>query len=144
MISETPPARSRSTSVSSEAGNTTAEDEQTIRDDYAHPTSLKAWKQKRDKEIQEEELAKAKRAESANKRGKTKTPRGSEKPGKEASPHEKSSKDSKLKQQTSTASIDKPPVCIDFQIQSKQSSTCSCFQRKLNHHHRSRKNLLNA
>ncbi|CAF0822833.1 unnamed protein product [Adineta ricciae] len=106
---KTPPARSRSTSVSSEAGNTTAEDEQTIRDDYAHPTSLKAWKQKRDKEIQEEELAKAKRAESATKRGKTKTPRGSEKPGKEASPHDKSSKDSKLKQQTNTASIDKPP-----------------------------------
>ncbi|UJR27796.1 hypothetical protein I4U23_009067 [Adineta vaga] len=100
---KTPPARSRSTSVSSEAGNTTAEDEQTIRDDYAHPTSLKVWKQKRDKEIQEEELAKAKRAESATKRGKTKTPRASEKA------QEKSSKDNKLKQQASSVSIEKPP-----------------------------------
>ena len=74
--SETPPVRSPS--ASSDSGNSTDE-EKAIRDDYAHPTSLKAWKQKKDKEVQELEqaqLAKAKRPPSATKEKKPKSPKG--------------------------------------------------------------------
>jgi len=113
FISETPPARSRSASVSSEPANITDE-EQGIRDDYTHPTSLKAWKQKKDKEIQEQELAKAKRAQSATRVGKTKTPRGTEKEAKPSTPPEKSTKDSKTKQQPNAVPIEKPVVSKIF------------------------------
>ncbi|CAF1080181.1 unnamed protein product [Adineta steineri] len=105
---KTPPSRSRSASAaSSDAEKTPNEDEQVIRDDYAHPTSLKVWKQKRDKELEEEALAKAKRAESATKKGKAKSPRASEKAGKTTTPNEKSSKDGKSKQQAA-APVEKP------------------------------------
>lgn len=108
MISETPPARSRSASVNSENANITDE-EPGIRDNYAHPTSLKVWKQKRDKEIEEQELAKAKRAQSATK-GKTKSPRAT----KPTTPLEKSAKDSKAKQQPAPVPVEKPVVSKSF------------------------------
>jgi hypothetical protein len=91
---------------------------------------LKAWKKKRDKEIEEEELAKAKRAESAVKRGKTKTPRASEKAGKSTSQEEKPSKDGKGKQAAGTVPAEKPPVRIPCSCLSRQTHL---FLRKHNH-----------
>ncbi|CAF4641723.1 unnamed protein product [Rotaria socialis] len=98
----------RSASVSSDSGNSTDE-EKTIRDDYVHPTSLKAWKQKKDKEIQEQDQqVKAKRPTSGTKSPKAKSPRGAEKAAKVTTPREKSPKGAKGKRASSTPS-DKSP-----------------------------------
>ncbi|CAF3921090.1 unnamed protein product, partial [Rotaria magnacalcarata] len=103
---QTPPVRSAS--VSSDSGNSTDE-EKTIRDDYVHPTSLKAWKQKKDKEIQEQDQqAKGKRPTSGTKSPKAKSPRGAEKAAKTTTPREKSPKGAKEKRASSTPS-DKSP-----------------------------------
>ncbi|CAM4745848.1 unnamed protein product [Rotaria magnacalcarata] len=103
---KTPPVRSAS--VSSDSGNSTDE-EKTIRDDYVYPTSLKAWKQKKDKEIQEQDQqAKGKRPTSGTKSPKAKSPRGAEKAAKTTTPREKSPKGAKEKRASSTPS-DKSP-----------------------------------
>lgn len=116
FCSETPPVRSPS--ASSDSGNSTDE-EKAIRDDYAHPTSLKAWKQKKDKETQELEqaqLAKAKRPPSATKEKKPKSPKGAPAAAataaaKPTSPRDKSPKRSKSpKRPGSGTSSEKPTV----------------------------------
>lgn len=108
MILETPPVRSPS--VSSDSGNSTDEDK-AIRDDYVHPTSLKAWKQKKDKEMQEQEQqVKAKRPQSGNRSAKVKSPKAAEKTTKPASPREKSPKGSKSKRPTSAGPSEKSAV----------------------------------
>lgn len=101
IILETSPGRSAS--ASPDSGNSTDE-ERTIRDDYVHPTSLKAWKQKKDKEVQEQEQqTKAKRPPSGNKSPKPKSPRAAEKAAKSPTPGEKSPKGAKGKRAASAA-----------------------------------------
>ena len=120
LFLETPPVRSPS--VTSDSGNSTDE-EKAIRDDYVHPTSLKAWKQKKDKETQEQEQQiKAKRPQSGSRSAKAKSPKGDkggkpatprdkspkgEKGGKPATPREKSPKGGKSKRPTSATPSEK-------------------------------------
>ncbi|CAF4384534.1 unnamed protein product [Rotaria sp. Silwood2] len=102
---KTPPARSPS--VSSDSGNS-SDEEKTIRDDYVHPTSLKAWKQKKDKETQEQEQqVKAKRPPSGNRSPKVKSPRAAEKAAKPPTPRDKSPKGTKTKRPTSATPSEK-------------------------------------
>lgn len=123
---ETPPVRSAS--VTSDSGNSTDE-EKAIRDDYAHPTSLKAWKQKKDKEMQEQEQQiKAKRPQSGSRSAKAKSPKGdkggkpatprekspkADKGGKPATPREKSPKGGKSKRPTSATASEKAAVSLN-------------------------------
>lgn len=101
---ETPPVRSPS--VSSDSGNST-DDEKAIRDDYVHPTSLKAWKQKRDKELKEqEEQVKSKRPTSGRS-AKTKSPKGGSKP---TSPREKTSKSPTAREKSPKGGKSKRPT----------------------------------
>jgi hypothetical protein len=102
---KTPPIRSAS--VSSDSGNST-DDEKAIRDDYVHPTSLKAWKQKKDKEMQEQEpQVKTKRPPSGNRSAKVKSPKAAEKTAKPPTPREKSPKGGKSKRPTSATAAEK-------------------------------------
>jgi len=119
FILETPP---RSPSVaSSDSGNSTDE-EKAIRDDYVHPTSLKAWKQKKDKDIQEQEQqVKAKRPQSGNRSAKVKSPRAAEKGSKPPTPREKSPKASKTKRPTSATPSEKSAVSLIFSKKNKIS-----------------------
>ncbi|CAF0831903.1 unnamed protein product [Rotaria sp. Silwood1] len=97
----------RSPSVSSDSGNS-SEEEKAIRDDYVHPTSLKAWKQKKDKEtVEQEQQVKAKRPPSGNRSPKAKSPRAAEKAAKPPTPREKSPKGTKTKRPTSATSSEK-------------------------------------
>jgi hypothetical protein len=100
----------RSPSLSSDSGNSTDE-EKAIHDDYVHPTSLKAWKQKKDKEMQEQEpQVKGKRPQSGGRSAKVKSPKGAEKPAKPPSPREKSPKGGKSKRPTSATAAEKLAV----------------------------------
>ncbi len=108
FILETPPVRSPSV-LSSDSGS--SDEEKAIRDGYVHPTSLKAWKQKKDKEIQEQEQqVKTKRPQSGARSVKGKSPRPGEKSAKSPPPREKSPKGSKSKPPTSVSPSERPPV----------------------------------
>ncbi|CAF0734574.1 unnamed protein product [Rotaria sordida] len=97
----------RSPSVSSDSGHS-SDEEKAIRDDYIHPTSLKAWKQKKDKEVQEQEQqAKPKRPLSGTRSPKGKSPRPPEKAAKPPTPREKSPKGAKTKRPTSATPSEK-------------------------------------
>ena len=112
-FSETPPVRTPS-AASSDSGNST-DDEKFIRDDYVHPTSLKAWKQKKDKEVQEQEQqVKTKRPQSGARSAKVKSPKAAEKAGKSPTPREKSPKTGKSKRPTSAAPSEKQSVSERF------------------------------
>lgn len=131
------PARSRS--ATPDSGHST-EEERAIRDDYVHPTSLKAWKQKKDKETleldQQQQSKVAKRPASGKKDGKPKSPRGAqqtttEKPTKPPSPREKSPKRSKSpKRPGSGAQSEKSNVRqINFALLSKRLPVYFSHQR---------------
>jgi hypothetical protein len=116
FILETPPVRSAS--ASTDSGHSTDE-EKAIRDDYVHPTSLKAWKQKKDKEVlEQDQQAKAKRPASGSRSAKAKSPRAGEKAAKsptrektaKSPPREKSPKGSKTKRPTSATPSEKVRV----------------------------------
>jgi hypothetical protein len=97
---ETPPVRTPS--ASSDSGNNTDE-EKIIRDDYVYPSSLKAWKQKKDKDMQEldqQPMSKTKRPTSSARGTKGKSSRVS--PVKVATPRVKSPKRSKSPKQQDT------------------------------------------
>ncbi len=106
FILETPP---RSPSVASSDSGNSSDEEKAIREDYVHPTSLKAWKQKKDKETQEQEQQiKAKRPQSGNRSDKVKSPRAAaEKASKPTTAREKSPKGNKIKRPTSATPSEK-------------------------------------
>ena len=114
FLLETPPVRTPS--LTSDSGNST-DDEKVIRDDYVHPTSLKAWKQKKDKEAQEQEQqVKVKRPPSGSRSAKAKSPKAGDKAAKPPTPREKSPKAGKSKRPTSAAASEKLAVSERFLI----------------------------
>ena len=121
----------RTPSVTSDSGHSSDEDK-AIRDNYVHPTSLKAWKEKKDREVHEKEhherqqqqqqqqppppAAKSKQPTSeGGKPAKVKSARGAaaagEKSTKPSTPREKSPKESKSpKRPSSPATHEKSTV----------------------------------